>query len=196
MKLYSYIVKYDRGLAPNPFHGYCTLAVCTPNHMGIKPEKGDWIAGFSSKSEGNKLVYAMQVSETMHFKDYFYDARFQNKKPQMDGNWKERCGDNFYEFKSEGKPVQHLNPFHEGVEYCQKDTKHPYVFIAEHFYYFGEEAVSIPVDFQVLVYRYRGYKYNFKESVVEGFLAWLKQNWKPGISGNPQHRELDCEKGC
>lgn len=196
MKLYSYIVRYDRGLAPNPFHGYCTLAVCTPNHMGIKPEKGDWIAGFSSKSAGNKLVYAMQVSETMHFKDYYHDARFQDKKPRMDGSWKERCGDNFYEFDHKGNPIQHPNPFHAGDEYCRIDTKHPFVFIAENFYYFGEKAVSIPIDFQELVYRFRGYKHNFQEGKVEGFLTWLKENWKPEIYGNPNHRELDRGKGC
>jgi len=28
--LYSYIVKTDTGFAPNPFHGFCTLACCKP----------------------------------------------------------------------------------------------------------------------------------------------------------------------
>ena len=41
VKLYSYIVVHDAGLAPNPFYGWCTLAVCTPNHMGVKVTKGD-----------------------------------------------------------------------------------------------------------------------------------------------------------
>jgi Nucleotide modification associated domain 2 len=35
MKVYSYVVRCDTGFAPNPFWGYCTLAACTPNHMGI-----------------------------------------------------------------------------------------------------------------------------------------------------------------
>lgn len=196
MKLYSYIVKYDRGLAPNPFHGYCTLAVCTPNHMGIKPDKGDWIAGFSTKSEGNRLVYAMQVTETMHFKDYFHDPRFQNKKPRMDGNWKARCGDNFYEFTSEGNPIQHPNPFHTGENDFRKDIKNPYVFIAEHFYYFGDKTVSVPDEYRELILDRQGCKYSFDASLVAGFLAWLKQNWKPGVCGDPQQREVDCEMGC
>jgi hypothetical protein len=33
-KLRSYIVRVDTGLAPNPFWGFCTLALCTPNHQG------------------------------------------------------------------------------------------------------------------------------------------------------------------
>ena len=66
--LCTYIVKHDTGLAPNPFWRYCTLAVCTPNHMGVTP-RGDefWIAGFSGKEHGNKLVYAMRVDEFMGF---------------------------------------------------------------------------------------------------------------------------------
>lgn len=48
MKLYSYIVKTDKGLAPNPFWGWCTLALCTPNHMGIKANQSDWIVGFTN----------------------------------------------------------------------------------------------------------------------------------------------------
>ena len=32
MKLYSHIFTADTGLAPNPFHGYCTSALCTPSH--------------------------------------------------------------------------------------------------------------------------------------------------------------------
>ena len=57
MKLYSYIVKTDKGLAPNPFWSYCTLALCTPNHMGIKADQGDWIVGFTNAARGNKLVF-------------------------------------------------------------------------------------------------------------------------------------------
>ena len=96
MKLYSYIVKHDIGLAPNPFWDYCTLALCTPNHMGIRPEIGDWIIGTTPVSLGSKLVYAMQVSETLPFDDYYADKRFEKKKPSISGSWKEQCGDNMY----------------------------------------------------------------------------------------------------
>ena len=30
MKLFSYVVARDFAFAPNPFHGYCTLATCKP----------------------------------------------------------------------------------------------------------------------------------------------------------------------
>ena len=48
MKLYSYVMIYDTGFAPNPFWGYCTLATCKP---GIRrpAEQGDWIIGSGYK---------------------------------------------------------------------------------------------------------------------------------------------------
>jgi hypothetical protein len=28
--IFVYVVKHDGGFAPNPFHGFCTLACCKP----------------------------------------------------------------------------------------------------------------------------------------------------------------------
>lgn len=53
MRLLSYIIKHDTGLAPNPLHGYCTLAVCTPNHQNADIKKDDWILGLSGKAQGH-----------------------------------------------------------------------------------------------------------------------------------------------
>ena len=51
--------------------------------MGIKADQGDWIVGFTNAARGNKLVFAMEVLERIHFNDYFIDVRFQRKKPQI-----------------------------------------------------------------------------------------------------------------
>ena len=61
MKICVYTLTADTGFAPNPFHGTCTLAACTPNHMGAKLVKGDWIAGFFTNAKTPCLVYAMRV---------------------------------------------------------------------------------------------------------------------------------------
>ncbi len=53
------VLKTKKALAPNPFWDYCTLAVCTPNHMGIRAEPGDWFLGTTTSERGNKLLYAM-----------------------------------------------------------------------------------------------------------------------------------------
>jgi len=51
-----YIMTVDTGFAPNPFHGVCTHAACTPNHCKANLEEGDLIAGcFRSQGVTNYL---------------------------------------------------------------------------------------------------------------------------------------------
>ena len=40
-------------------------------------------ASLSSKASGNRLLYAMQVSEKLPFDAYFADVRFESKKPDF-----------------------------------------------------------------------------------------------------------------
>ena len=75
-KLYTYIMTVDSGLAPNPFWGYCTLAVCTPNHQGCRAKAGDYIAGFTTKREGYRLIYMMQVCEKLRMDKYSYKQSY------------------------------------------------------------------------------------------------------------------------
>lgn len=196
MKFYSYIMDRDRGIAPNPFWDYCTLAMCTPNYRGIKADRGDWIVGFSSADNGNKLIYAMEVSERLHFDKYFNDERFAKKKPILNGSWKQRCGDNIYSFNEEGdlKPIPSLH--RDDKEIIRKDIHNPYVFISENFYYFGEKAIIIPDEFLDLIYRKRGIKCSFDQATVEGFLIWLQKNHTPGIHGNPAQIDIKTGSEC
>jgi hypothetical protein len=49
MSLVSYKMTHDSGFAPNPFHGYLTLATCKPGIRRSGSRRvGDWIAGFTS----------------------------------------------------------------------------------------------------------------------------------------------------
>ena len=72
MSLYSYLLAYDSGSAPNPFHGTCTLAICKPA-IRRTAQVGDWIiaTGRKSSTTFRKLVYAMQVAEKIPLEDYF-----------------------------------------------------------------------------------------------------------------------------
>jgi hypothetical protein len=193
MNLCSCVVVKDRGLAPNPFWGYCTLAVCTPNHMGIQAQNGDWFIGTTTAIRGNKLVYAMQVSEVLPFERYYTDPRFDKKKPVVKGTWRQRCGDNIYYKGDTGKWKQHPTLYHRDQKTIAKDLKHPYVFIAEHFYYFGDKAVEIPLEFKDLIWGRRGCKCEHTPEVIKGFLNWLQTNYRPGIHGKPfDNDEAEC----
>jgi Nucleotide modification associated domain 2 len=183
-KLCTYILTNDTGLAPNPFWGWCTLAVCTPNRQGAILGEGDWIAGFLTKDRGHRLLYAMQVSNRIHIHAYFEDPRFQAKKPNLRGNWKDRCGDNFYSQHPDGFWQQHRNRFHLGSEYLAKDTRRPFVFVSQKYWYFGRNAVVLPHELVPLIGG-RGIRVRHAAGLAEQFFEWLQLKFEPGISGLP-----------
>ena len=47
-RIFRYVVRFDSGAAPNPFGGWCSLAICKP---GIRRTAGvtDWIIGLRSR---------------------------------------------------------------------------------------------------------------------------------------------------
>jgi hypothetical protein len=187
MKLYSYVVVHDTGFAPNPFWGYCTLAGCTPNHMGIRTRKGDWIIGTESIDNGNKLIYAMQVSDMLSSDKYYNDPRYKKKKPVKNGTWRQCCGDNIYYKDATGAWQQHSSLYRSSPKQKKQDLKTPCVYIAKHFYYFGNRAKTIPSQYESLIWRRQGVKCNHDPSVVKGFLYWLQISFKPGIHAVPHN---------
>lgn len=199
MKLCTYIVKYDRGLAPNPFWGWCTLAVCTPNHQPARLRKGDWIAGFLGKKRQNHFLYAMELCEDpISMDDYFRHPEFQVKKPNLGGDWMERCGDNFYSLKSDGQTwQQHRNRYHVGADHLKKDTKHPIVFIARNAWYFGASAKPPPPGFCPLIPSGtfpRGIRTNHEPELVKRFCDWVR-TFPVGVHGLPNDNlDLDDEQ--
>ena len=197
MRFCSYVVRVDKGLAPNPFYRYCTLAVCTPNHMGNKNTEGDWFLGTTTAERDHRLQYAMKVFKRLHFNEYYNDPRFLKKKPQKDGTWRQRCGDNMYYQNKKGRWRQHPTEFHNNRESIRQDLKYPYVFVSKHFYYFGEKAPNIPKKFRTLIWPRSGCKCSHEPKPVKGFLGWLESSYKPGIHGLPMDREeLKVQGGC
>jgi hypothetical protein len=187
MKLCSYVIKTDAGLAPNPFHGFCTNALCTPSHMNARLERGDWLIGNSPKADGNRLVYAMRISEVLDMDQYFHDRRFQAKKPKVDGKPEEQCGDNFY-YRENGMWKRLPSRFHNNhnafVKDVGKNRAGRPVFAASHFYYFGDERVAIPDRLKRVIRGVQGIQYT-KGHLAEDFVLWLEANYRPGIIGHP-----------
>lgn len=180
MKLCSYVVREDTGLAPNPFWGVCTLAVCTPNHQGTRLTPGNWIAGFLTKSRGHKFLYAMEVSEILDLDDYFTDERFAAKKPDLRGSWQQRCGDNFYSRNSDGTWIQHRNRFHLDERLKEQDTRHARVFIGERFWYRGRSAEPAPARLAPLAGG-RGARVNHDPTLVAEFCNWVSTSFRMGV---------------
>jgi len=188
MKLCTHVIKADTGLAPNPFHGCCTSVLCTPSHMNAGLERGDWLIGNSDRADGNRLVYAMHISEVLDMDGYFHDRRFQAKKPNPAGPLEDQCGDNFY-FREDGHWQRLPSRFHNTPESFKKDlgkhlTGRP-VFVSQHFYYFGENPVVIPSRLERIIRKVQGIQYT-EGHLADDFVAWLEANHTPGIHGRPR----------
>lgn len=107
MAVFSYVVKNDLGFAPNPFHGWCTLACCKPTIRRVA-QPGDLIVGMSSRCE--QVVYIMRVSERMGFAEYWRDRRFRAKQPDWNAtDPRGRYGDNIYRPREDGSFEQQVS---------------------------------------------------------------------------------------
>ncbi len=191
MRFCSYVIKHDSGFAPNPFRGHCTLAACTPNHMGIKLHEGDWILANSDKSSGHRIVCVMHVAETLDFDDYYRAPRFEKKKPAPSEGWRRTCGDNIYFRDSDGNWKQDPRTrFHTTPEEMEQDLRHPRVFVSEEFYYYGEDALPMPEPFRALLWQRHGCSCRHDPEVVAGFIGWLRDTQRPASNGLPADRRF------
>ena len=189
--LYTYVIARDFGFAPNPFHGYCTLATCKP---GIRKAAtaGDWVLGVGGKKLGTayrKCILLMKVSEKMSFQSYWEDERFSLKKPCRNGTHVKMLGDNIYHKNHANEWIQedshHSNS--DGtpnVGNLQRDTgSSDQVLISKDFFYFGSEA--IPVDLASINYvSGLGFKKTDLSDSIEGreLIASVYQNNRRNLS--------------
>lgn len=193
MHLFSYRVEHDFGLAPNPFGGTISFAVCRGDIRSNKfMQIGDWLVGTGSvsmKNEG-RLIYAMKVEEIISFDEYWNDPRFQYKKPYLKGTLVQMYGDNFYHTVDEHmvqEPSAHSNPdLEQRIKLYNKDVKGKRVLLSKTFYYFGDNCPLIPTELQTICSSGRAYKYKkITEEQIKSFVSWLESNYTVGIHGDP-----------
>jgi hypothetical protein len=151
--LYVYVVARDFGFAPNPFHGYCTLATCKPDIRRVA-KVGDWVMGVGGTRlhATGQCVYLMKVTEITTFDKYWTDPRFGFKKALRNGSLLMMVGDNIYhKGRTSETWIQedshHSNP--DGTPNTKNvmtDTSSEKVLISTHFYYFGRKAPRIDLS--------------------------------------------------
>lgn len=145
-----YVVDRDLGFAPNPFHGYCSLATCKP---GIRKSASinDWVIGMGGgrlKAVG-RCVYAMRVDEKISFNEYWHNPIYNDKKPVRNGTKRMLVGDNIYHQNESGEWLQ-ANSHHShedgsvNMHNVENDTQSNYVLLSKYFYYFGQSAPELP----------------------------------------------------
>lgn len=155
INLISYKMTNDSGFAPNPFHGFLTLANCKPGIRKSGRRKiGDWIAGFtSSELNGDsvgeeRLVYLMKVTDIVTYEEYWNNPKYKVKKPKLKlARIKNKAGDNIYKplirnAKLPGHFKQIPNKFHF-IKNKKDDLSGLNVLISKYFFYFGCKPLII-----------------------------------------------------
>ncbi|MHB8579900.1 MAG: Nmad2 family putative nucleotide modification protein [Ignavibacteriaceae bacterium] len=186
MSIYSYVLRYDDGVAPNPYYGYCTLAVCKPV-IRRKAQVGDWIIGTGSKENVNleddipRIIYAMRVQEVLPLTAYYDDPRFEKKKPRpFTTLW---TGDNFY--RNWDKNIIQMESVHsnadssENLENKEHDLSGINVLISENFKYWGRKAIKLPDEFQNFVKKGQAHKKITDETLISKFEKWYDNQHPP-----------------
>lgn len=188
MKLYSYIVKYDYGLAPNPFWQQLTLNVCKPQ-IRKTAKKGDWIIGTGSKSVQDKnggiidysgaLVYAMKVTSVMTMAEYdnYCVGPLRKKVPYFHkADWRIIVGDSIYDYSASNIPK--LRKVIHKEKDRDTDLGGKNTLISTHFYYFGKGARKIPSQFNSIIKNEQGHLICEDVNLISEFESWLSENFE------------------
>lgn len=188
--LYSYVLVTDSGLAPNPYHGYCTLAACKPQ-IRAKAKVGDIVIGTGSAARhvqrGDKMVYAMCITEVLSTAQYWNDPRFEAKKP-TGSRGVQFVGDNIYEPLDSGDWRQ-LPSLHCADD-IERDLRAQVVLVSDRFVYFGCDPPTLPKNFvegpNCLIKKGQGHRTESRKEVIEEFKKWIEGGggWS-GVRGNP-----------
>lgn len=192
-RLFSYCIPFDNGAAPNPFWGVCTVNICKPV-IRRNAKKGDWVVGTGSTQFGfeNKVVYAMEITETLTMQQY--DTYCKAELPKKILNWrgksyKERVGDCIYDFSVD--PPKILKSVHnEGNR--QRDLGGQFSLLLDHFYYFGDKPELLPDDLLPIVRQGQGYKSTANQSYFHDFVDWIltQVKAKNKVYSEPNDRHL------
>lgn len=188
--VYLYVVDRDFGFAPNPFHGYCTLATCKPrirNSIAI----GDWVIGMggSRLNATGRCIFAMQVTQKVSFDEYWSTLAYAEKKPVRNGSKKTIVGDNIYHRDSPTKPWQQENSHHSNedgtanVYNVAQDTSSNNVLISDHFLYFGKNAPAVPqAILDAIAYKNVRNHRRIDHAVAKPIIDWLLAEFSQSLN--------------
>lgn len=193
-RLYRYVIDHDKGFAPNPFFGVCTLACCKPD-IRKHAVLGDMIVGFGPKKYGlgGRIIYWMTVSEIIDFETNWNDPRYHKKRPQMGGSLSLCFGDNIYHRCPEDETWIQEQSFHsdenslKGLGNLKRDTgTTENVLIASQYSYWGGSGPTTPSRFRSIIKEGRGYQFNVDdENLKNDFIEWLLSMPDRGFKNDP-----------
>lgn len=190
-KVYVYVVDRDFGFAPNPYHGFCSLATCKPG-IRKKAKIDDWVVGIGGGRLGaaGRCVFAMRVSAILTFNEYWSNPAYLDKKPVRNGSSKMMVGDNIYHCDPpESQNWKQADSHHSNADgsvnrhNLDVDTGTDRVLISRHFYYFGREAPTVPGEIlDSMGYKNgRNYRVYETEDCIE-LINWLGTSYRQSLN--------------
>ena len=191
MRLFTYCLRNDCGASPNPFGGFCTLALTKPV-IRRTAEVGDWVVGLASHESGLKdasrrIVFAMKVTQVMSLRDYDMFSRKEcpDKIPQRPSKTYEQfVGDSIYEF-IEGVDEPTLRDCVHDDRNLESDLKGENVLISEEFVYWGSEAPELPQNLFKIIKKGKGHQADKNEPYINDFLQFISEFEKGSIAAPP-----------
>jgi hypothetical protein len=146
-----------------------------------------------AKGLADRLVYALHVEEILTFDEYWTDARFGKKRPNLRGSLEQRYGDNIYRHENgEWMQVDSRHSFADGSPnpgHVVRDTKADVVLLGREFVYFGGHGPVIPDALRGqygfdLCHGRPAYRVNFSDEMVAATVAWIDLLPR-GVQGDP-----------
>jgi len=195
-KLYSYVLRYDDGAAPNPFWDVCTLTICKPS-IRRTASVGDWVIGTGSVNAicndgqlhdlSGHLVYAMKITRILSMEEYdrYCQRELSAKVPDIGhSDWRRRMGDCIYDFSAIGAPRIRSSVHNEGNR--ERDLGGVRALLSTHFHYFGEEAVPLPTYLAPLIKKSQGHRKIEDQALIQRFEQWIDPFPRNEVAGEPQ----------
>ncbi|HOZ14035.1 MAG TPA: hypothetical protein PK784_04555 [Tenuifilaceae bacterium] len=200
MNIYSYVLRFDDGAAPNPFWGLCTLTICKPA-IRRSADIGDWVVGTGSKNSkcndgeyydlSDCVVFAMKISDKKTLQEYdsFCKTSLKKKIPNWKTtDWRHRMGDCIYDYSNGLNPKLRKSVHKE--ENRNRDLCGLNSLISNEFYYFGEDARPLPIDLKLIIKRNQGHRKIENPDLVLKFENWIKEFEMNRIYAAPQMRSV------
>lgn len=153
--------------------------------------------GSAANGRAGFAVYAIRVEESLTFGEYWTDARFARKRPDLAGSRKIAFGDNIYRPDGEDNWIQidSHHSLHDGSANplnVKTDTRVDRVLISRDFIYWGGTGPQIPSGLRSFGTRRediccasQGDKCHFSDAMVAAVVRWIEGFEERGIQGRP-----------
>ena len=139
----------------------------------------------------------MRITEAMTLDQYWFNPRFQIKKPNLRGSKKQAFGDNIYSKNKKTGSWRQANSHHSMTDgsvnqsNVETDTSANRVLISDDFAYWGGSGPQFPSKFlglgphRVNILARRNHRNEFPEDFVQEVIAWFRSLGEKGYLGEP-----------